>query len=197
MKKIISLLVFFMGAVTFSASAQYAADRANTENTFGFGPRMGYYTAGDATDGNFYGGLQMRAKFGAVIGIEGSVEYRAGQKFEFNDFTARTSFVPVTASLMLFAPLSRHVAPYGLAGAGAYYTIYTYSDGAGDLGFSDDNSFNLGYHLGVGTELWFADNAAISIDYRYLYLDTSDSQEAFEDVNFDGNVFTASLMFYF
>lgn len=197
MNKIITLLLLFVGTLTFSASAQEAADRATNENTFGFGPRLGFYTASDASDGNFYGGLQARAKFGAIVGLEGSVEYRAGQKFEFDNYTARTSFVPLTASFMLFAPLSEYVSPYGLAGVGAYYTIYTYSREASDLGFNNDNSFNLGYHLGFGTELWFTDKTAISIDYRYLFLDNNDGQEGFDDVSFDGNVFTASLMFYF
>ncbi|MEX0662186.1 MAG: outer membrane beta-barrel protein [Balneolaceae bacterium] len=197
MKKLISLLVFFMGAITFSASAQYSADRATDENTFGFGPRLGFYHAGDAEDGNFYGGVQARAKFGAVVGLEGSLEYRARQEYDFGDYTARSSSVPITASFMLFAPLSEYVSPYGLVGAGAYYTIYTYSDGADDLGFSDENSFEFGYHLGFGTELWFTDHTALSLDYRYMYLDPDPGDESFEDVNFDGNVFTASIMFYF
>lgn len=198
MNKIISLLVFFMGAITFSASAQYSADRATNENTFGFGPRLGFYTAGDADDGNFFGGLQARAKFGAIVGLEGSIEYRAGQEFVLEDeVTANASSVPITASFMLFAPLSEYVAPYGLIGAGAYYTFYTYDEGVDDLVFDDNNRFELGYHLGVGTELWFTDKTAISIDYRYLYLDTGDDVEGFDDITLDGNVFTASLMFYF
>ncbi len=197
MKKIITLLVFFMGAITLSASAQYAADRAKAENTFGFGPRLGFYTAGDADDGNFFGGLQARAKFGAIVGLEGSIEYRASQEFALDDeVTANASSVPITASFMLFAPLSEFVAPYGLVGAGAYYTFYTY-DGADDVVFDDNDRFELGYHLGVGAELWFTDKTALSLDYRYLYLDPDDDVEGFDDFTFDGNVFTASLMFYF
>lgn len=197
MNKIISLLVFFMGAITFSASAQYSADRATNENTFGFGPRLGFYTAGDADDGNFFGGLQARAKFGAIVGLEGSIEYRAGQEFALEDeVTANASSVPITASFMLFAPLSDYVAPYGLVGAGAYYTFYDY-DGADDVVFDDNNRFEWGYHLGVGTELWFTDKTALSLDYRYLYLDPGDDVEGFDDIGLDGNVFTASLMFYF
>lgn len=197
MKKIISLLVFFMGAITFSASAQDAADRATTENTFGFGPRLGFYTAGDADDGNFFGGLQMRAKFGAIVGLEGSIEYRARQQFALDDeVTANASSVPITASFMLFAPLSDYVAPYGLVGAGAYYTFYTYDDGLNDITFDDNNRFEWGYHLGVGTELWFTDKTALSLDYRYIYLDPDDGVDGFSNLSLNGNVFTASLMFY-
>lgn len=199
MKKLISLILFFTAFFTFSAAAQSASDRAAIDNTIGFGPRLGYYKAQDADEGNFYYGLQTRLRFGAVLGAEGAIEYRAGQEYGFDDlgYSVKTNSVPVTASLMLFAPLSESISPYGLAGIGAYFTNYNYSDGAEDLGFSDDSSFNLGYHLGFGVELPFNDNTAISVDYRYLFLNPDDNQESFDDASFSGNNFTASLMFYF
>lgn len=197
MKRIISLIVFFTAFFTFSAAAQSASDRASIENTLGFGPRVGYYKAQDADEGNFYFGLQTRLRFGAIVGAEGAIEYRAGQEYGFGDFTAKTSHIPVTASLMLFAPLGGNISPYGLAGVGAYYTNYNYSDGAEALGFSDDNSFNLGYHLGLGVEFPINNNTALSFDYRYLFLNPDDNQESFEDATFNGNSFTASLMLYF
>lgn len=192
MKRIISLIIFFTAFFTFSAAAQSAID-----NTIGFGPRVGYYKAQDADEGNFYFGLQTRLRFGAIVGAEGAIEYRAGQEYVFNDFTVKTSSVPITSSLMLFAPLSENFSPYGLAGIGAYYTNYNYSDDAETLGFSDDSSFNLGYHLGLGVELPINDNTALSFDYRYLFLNPDDNQESFEDATFNGNLFTASLMLYF
>lgn len=197
MKKLLSLILFFTAFITFSAAAQSASERASIENTIGFGPRLGYYKAQDADEGNFYGGIQTRLRFGAVLGVEGAIEYRAGQEYGFEGYSVKTSSVPVTGSLMLFAPLSESISPYGLAGIGAYYTNYNYSDGAESLGFSDDSSFNLGYHLGFGVELPLNDNTAISIDYRYLFLNPDDNQESFDDASFSGNNLTASLMFYF
>ncbi len=98
---------------------------------------------------------------------------------------------------MLFAPLSKYVAPYGLVGAGAYYTFYRFDNGVDDIVFNDNDRFELGYHFGFGTELWFTDKTALSLDYRYLNLDPGNDVEGFDDLTFNGNVFTASLMFYF
>lgn len=197
MKKLVSLTVLFAAITIGTASAQSASNRAAIENTIGFGPRLGYYKAQDADEGNFHFGFQTRVRFGAVLGAEGSVEYRAGQEFGIDDFSVQTSSVPVTGSLMIFAPLGKSVSPYGLAGIGAYYTNYNYSDSAEALGFSDDSSFNLGYHLGFGVELPINENTAINVDYRYLFLNPDDNQESFDNASFNGNSITASLMLYF
>lgn len=197
MKKSLIIVSFLLGATTFTASAQTAGDRAAIKDTFGFGPRLGFYKAQDADEGNFYGGLQARLRLGRVAGIEGSVEYRAGQEYGLAGYTVKTSFVPVTASFMLFVPLSEGFAPYGLAGLGAYYTRYNFSEAAAGLGFEDDSSFNLGYHLGFGAELPLSNNVALNADYRYLFLNPDENEESLEGASFSGNVFTAGLVFYF
>jgi opacity protein-like surface antigen len=197
MKKVIPLLILFTGLITFSAAAQSAADRASISDTFGFGPRLGYYKAVDSDEGNFFGGVQARFRPGSVIGLEASLEYRAGQEYGFSDYTVRTSFVPVTASVLFFVPVAENFAPYGLAGAGAYYTWYKYSDSAEALGFSDSSDFNLGYHLGFGAEIPFSQNVAFNIDYRYLFLNPDENEESFEGADFNANVISAGLMFYF
>src|SRR5699024_9766735 len=112
---IICIVCLFVG--TGSAYAQI-------ENTLGIGPRLGYYKVADADEGNFYGGLQLRARFSEVFGIEAAAEYRAGQKYELAGQSLETSFIPVTASALLFLPVNEHFVPYGVAGLGAYYTIY-------------------------------------------------------------------------
>jgi opacity protein-like surface antigen len=109
----------------------------------------------------------------------------------------KTSFIPVTLSLLLFAPISENFAPYGVAGLGAYYTKYSPSQALQDLGFQSDSDFNIGYHLGFGLEIPFSSNVALSIDYRYLFLNPNKNQESFEDTSFSGNTIAASLMFYF
>lgn len=197
MKKFITFLTIFTGIITFTAAAQSASERATIDNTIGFGPRLGYYKAHDARDGNYYGGIQARARLGSILGVEGSLEYRAGNEFGISDYSLRTSYIPLTASLMLFIPMDRNFTPYGLGGVGAYYISYNYSDGAEDLGFSDDSSFNLGYHLGFGAELPLNSNFALSLDYRYLFLNPDENQESLEDANLNANLFTAALMFYF
>lgn len=170
-------------------------DGATIEDTFGFGPRVGYYTAEDADDGTFYYGIQMRARMGEVVGLEGAVEYRPGTETSIDgvDQDFETKFVPVTGSLMLFLPLEASIAPYGLGGVGAYYTIY---EADGDFVDDWDSEFNFGYHAGFGLELPMSSNAALNLDYRYLFL-TPDNENAPEDADYSGNAFTVSLMFYF
>jgi opacity protein-like surface antigen len=197
MKKIIPIVLFMLGLLTFTASAQDASDRAAIKNSFGIGPRLGFYKAQDAEEGSFYGGLQARARLGAVVGLEGAVDYRAGQEYGFGDYTVKTSSIPVTASLMLFAPISKSFSPYGLAGIGAYYTRYDYSGSLAGLEAEDDSDFNLGYHLGFGAELPFNENVALNVDYRYIFLNPDSNEQSFEDANFNANAFTAGLMFYF
>lgn len=198
---IIPLLLFLFSPFIIHAqrtgtTTTSTTDNAAIEDAFGIGPRVGYYRADDSDEGNFYGGLQMRARIGPVFGLEGSVEYRAGQRFAIQDYSVRTRFLPVTASAMLFIPMGENFAPYGLAGIGAYYTIFDYSDEAENLGIEDTNSFNLGYHLGFGLEIPFNSGVALNFDYRYLFLNPDENEEDLEGASFSGNVFTAGLMFY-
>lgn len=196
-QRIIGIMTLILSTSVFTASAQTAADRAGISNTFGFGPRLGYYSAQDADEGNFYYGVQARFRPGAIVGIETAIEYRPGQEFGIGNSTVETSLIPVTLSLLLFAPVSEYFAPYGVAGVGAYFTRYSPSGVIDDLGFDSDNDFNLGYHIGFGAEIPFSNNIAISMDYRYIFLNPSDNEESFEGADFNGNTISASLMFYF
>lgn len=193
MRKLLLLLpiISFLFAPSL-AEAQTTSSDATIKNTLGIGPRLGFYKANDANQGNFYGGLQSRIRLGSVVGLEGSVEYRAAQEYSIGGETLKTSLVPITASTLMFLPVSENFAPYALAGLGAYYTIYDY-DGAFD---NDDNEFNFGYHLGFGVELPINKNAALNFDYRYLFLNPDDNEMSTENANYNGNAFTAGLMFY-
>ena len=51
-------------------------------NTFGLGPRAGYYRSRDAKSGAWYGGLQARFRVGEFFGLEGAVDYRLVEKFK-------------------------------------------------------------------------------------------------------------------
>ena len=196
-QRILVILTLILSMAVFTASAQSLADRAGISNTVGFGPQIGYYNAQDADQGNLYYGLQVRFRPGAIVGIETSVEYRGGQEFGVGNSTVKTSFIPVTLSLLLFAPVSEYFAPYGVAGLGAYFVRYKPSGVLEDLGFESESDFNLGYHLGFGVEVPFSSNIAISVDYRYIFLNPNDNEKSFEGANFNGNTISASLMFYF
>lgn len=192
MKRLLILPLFLFLFTPFHSEAQSGSGAA-IKNTLGLGPRLGYYKANDAESGNVYFGLQSRLRLGPVIGLEGSVEYRAGQKYSFAGQTVKTKFVPVTASGLLFLPVSKNFAPYGIVGLGAYYTIYDYQGT-----FTNENSdeFNFGYHLGFGAEFPLSSNSALNFDYRYLFLNPNDNETSTQNANYSGNVFTAGIMFY-
>ncbi|MGM0545524.1 MAG: outer membrane protein [Bacteroidota bacterium] len=194
MKKLLLLLPilgFVFSPFVVEAQTSSSSD-ATIKNTLGIGPRLGYYKANDAEQGNFYFGAQTRARLGAVLGLEGSVEYRAAQEYSIGGQSLETKLVPVTASALMFLPVSENFAPYGVAGLGAYYTIYDYEGAFDDV----DNEFNFGYHLGFGAELPINRNAALNVDYRYLFLNSDDNEMSTENADYNGNAFTVGLMFY-
>ncbi len=193
MKKLLLLPLFAFLLTPFISYGQSSSTDAAIKNTIGLGPRLGYYKANDAEQGNFYVGLQSRIRLGPVLGLEGSVEYRAGQEYTFAGQTLKTKFVPVTASVLLFLPVSKNFAPYGIAGLGAYYTIYDYE---GTFTNENNNEFNFGYHLGFGVEFPINSNTALNFDYRYLFLNPDDNEASTQNADYSGNVFTAGLMFY-
>lgn len=207
MKKLLILPIFIFLLIPFDSNSQSLNEAATYQqqnvtnndtayHAFGWGPRLGYYTAKDSDDGNFYYGLQLRTRMSPAVGLEGSVEYRPGTETGAEiggvDQTFETKFVPITGSLMLFLP-TQGISPYALGGVGAYYTIY---EAEGDFVDDWDSEFNFGYHAGFGLELFMGPNAALSLDYRYLFL-TPENENLPEDADYSGNVFTASLMFYF
>ncbi len=191
MKKLLLLPLLAFIFAPMAVEAQTSSN-ATIKNTLGIGPRLGYYKANDADEGSFYIGAQTRARLGSVLGVEGSVEYRAAQEYTIGGQSFETKFVPVTASALLFLPVSENFAPYGVAGLGAYYTIYEFEGVIDDV----ENEFNFGYHLGFGLELPINENAALNFDYRYLFLNPEANEVSTDNTNYNGNVFTAGLMFY-
>lgn len=198
MKKLLLLPLFSFLFTPFVTQAQTSTSGSAIENTLGIGPRLGYYKADDAEEGSFYGGAQIRARLGRVVGLEGAIDYRTAQEYDLGEFSADVRQIPVTASALLFLPVSESFQPYAVAGLGAYYDMIDYNEEAESIpGLEDDHSVDFGYHLGFGLELPFNRNTALNVDYRYIFLDPgSDSFGDVEDADFSGNVLTVGLMFY-
>ncbi|MDZ7771894.1 MAG: outer membrane beta-barrel protein [Balneolaceae bacterium] len=190
MKKSILLAI----ALFLAVPAAILAQDTSSDNAFGIGPRIGYYQAEDANEGQFYFGGQMRLRFSRIVGFEAALEYRTSADYSYPDGTDVTvSQVPITGSLMLFVPLDAGVRPYGLGGLGLYYQNYDCDGGL--VGCSDDSDFNMGYHLGFGLELAANDNISLSGDYRYLFLNPDQNENNVEDASFSGSVFSLALTF--
>ncbi len=168
---------------------------AQVNDGFGIGPRMGYYQVEDAEEGSIFGGIQLRGRLSPYFGVEAAVEYNPKSEFGVtNGATVEVSSVPVTASALLFLPVSQKFVPYGLAGLGAYYNVYD-TEGAAEA-FEIDNTFNLGYHLGFGLQIPFNQNIALNADYRYRFLNPDTNEENLDDTSFNGNGFRLGLTFY-
>lgn len=196
MKKLLLIPLLAFLFTPFISHAQSSDD--GISNTIGIGPRLGYYKANDAEEGSFYGGAQIRARLGRIIGIEGAIDYRTSQKYDLGEYSANVRQIPITASALLFLPVSEHFQPYGVAGLGAYYDMIDYDTDAEAIpGIEDDHTVDFGYHLGFGLELPFNEKVALNADYRYIFLDPgSDAFGDVEDADLSGNVFTVGLMFY-
>lgn len=161
------------------------------ENKSGIGPRFGYYKAPDAEEGTMFIGAQARFR-GKILGAELAAEYRGKQTYSITGGDVNVSQLPLTASLMAYLPIAPNFQPYGLAGLGAYYSFYDFESG---LGSGSESEVDLGYHLGFGLDLPLSKNAALNVDYRYLFLDGSDDNIG--DKEYSGNVLTGGLTFYF
>lgn len=193
---LLPIIAFILAPVISQAQTTSSSgdDGAAIENTLGIGPRAGYYKATEANTGNYYFGAQTRLRFGQNWGLEGAIEYRAGQEYEIGTETYQAKFIPVTGSALFFLPMSRNFVPYGVAGIGAYYRMFESSDNTSfDL---SEEEFQFGYHLGFGVEFPLGENAALNIDYRYLFLNPESNVTSTENADFSGNTATAGLMFY-
>lgn len=183
----------------------WAQGDGRIENTFGIGPRAGFYKSKDADEGAWYGGVQARFRLGEVIGLEVAADYRSEETFEVDSPTFSGEInqrsYPVTASLLVFLPILPHFSPYLVGGGGIYYTKIDYSDSLEDLGFDDRIERPWGWHVGGGLEIPFTETVAINADVRYIFMDSEFGREGTtnldEDRSVDGWVGTAALMFYF
>ena len=182
-------IFLFLFTVVYSSKA--TAQDYLIEDDTGIGAKLGYYKAPDAEEGTMFLGVQSRTK-GTYFGVEFTAEYRGEQSYSTTGGKLKVSQIPVTGSLMVFAPLADNLSPYGLAGLGAYYTIYDYDGGFIEPG--DDAEVKVGYHLGFGADVAFSKSAALNVDYRYLFLNGSDD---LTEKEFSGNVISAGLTFYF
>lgn len=182
---------------------------AGIKNTLGLGPRVGYYKSTEAQEGGYYVGAQLRLRLGAYVGLEGAVDIRGKDLYELgrrNDtaITAEVRYVPVTASFLLFIPVSFNFAPYGLAGVGWYYSVVDYPQWVNNLPpgerVDDKTDYKFGYHFGFGLELPLSRNFSLNGDYRYQFIGSPFKNEGSVEVNpknSNGSVITAGLMIYF
>jgi opacity protein-like surface antigen len=204
-----SILPLFLLLAFFSQPL--LAQRDFIENTIGVGPHAGWYSSNDAEEGALYYGFQARLRWGRNVGLELALDYRDTEVFsagtvDLSRLRADVMYIPVTASLMIFIPVGSWLNPYGVAGIGWYYTITEYEllNSSADIRrlLQDEDSFETGYHFGLGIELPVSQNFTLHADARYLFLGTE--IRSIRDVinldtdtsNSDGIMLNAGFMIY-
>lgn len=193
-------LIIQMILVSFPAAAQVDGPKPG----IGLGPRIGYYKSAGASEGAYYFGAQARLRLGSSWAIEGAIDYRTKESYNYGsvggeDISVTVRSVPLTVSAIFTFPLASVLWPYGVAGIGWYHTIIDYSAGMEhQTSARDESSSTTGYHFGLGLEIPFSSSTSLHVDYRYLFiempvnglgdlkLDTKDS---------NGSLITAGLTF--
>jgi opacity protein-like surface antigen len=173
---------------------------AAIKNTFGIGPRAGWYRSYNASDGAFYFGIQTRLRLTPYLGFEGSADYRDREEFLFartaSDSAqrgAKVRSVPLSVSALVFLPVAFNFVPYAVGGVAWYHTIVDYTNDPNRINAVTSSRF--GYHFGGGLELPFSEHVSLGADYRWIFLRSDLDIE--NPPNNDGYVITGSLMFYF
>lgn len=163
---------------------------ASAVDMFGIGPRVGYYKVTDADEGKFLFGAAARLRLSSMLGIEGSIDYRA-EKYANGALTVRSW--PVQATAIIY-PLP---IVYGLIGAGWYNTTYDYDQSRLLLlAVEDKTEQEFGWHFGGGVELPIGIVTTLAADIRYTFIDYDFSElPGSEDLDSDFFTITVSILF--
>lgn len=138
-----------------------------SSSVFSIGPAAGYLRVRGADRGTWFGGVQARLRLAEILALEGSITFHQDE-FEGGDVEVTQYPVQVTALLYPF-PLSP-LKPYGLIGAGWYYTRFDY-EGVQAVLNDDETDRLFGLHVGAGAELELGPAVALQADFRWIFLD--------------------------
>ena len=190
--------------VGIAAASLLAPATQASAQSFGIGPHLSFiraHTPSDTPASRLFGGT-LRVSRSRVVGVELSMDYKATRN-EAN--TERVRERPVTGSLMIF--LSRRlVSPYLLGGVGLY-TRTIDQLGVQSQVLSSESERKVGYHLGLGAEVFLARHVAFFLDYRYRFVSFGgDAEEGSEPIGIPGledrlshrgSMWTSGFAFYF
>lgn len=136
------------------------------EASFSIGPVAGYLKARDADRGTWFGGVNMRLRFARIFAIEGSITAHTDS---FQDGDIDVIQYPVQVSALLFPIPDSPIEPYGVFGAGWYYTRYEF-EGALE-GLDDETDREFAFHAGAGVQVELGPRFALFADFRWVFLD--------------------------
>ncbi len=166
-----------------------ADDEVNPRPGLSLGLRGAYHRPLDASEGNYFGGVQARLHLSPAIGIEGSVDYRRNK---FADTTVHT--YPLQASLLLYLIPNRLISPFLVGGAGWYYSSVEAPASA------TNTQHRFGVHAGGGLQVWLNSHWSLDGTYRYIWVEDLKSKDASlrdKDFKDSGDMATLALNFHF
>jgi hypothetical protein len=142
-----------------------------------FIPSIGFTKSTDPNggDGQFLGGVALRAAFLPFLSAEGGIAYRQDS---FSNDALKVHQWPVTASLWL-TPIQFLYAGGGL---GWYRTTYDYRD---TLPYKDTTTDKVGVHLGGGLALPLTSHLGLDLNGRYVFMQKDDSVQLPTEFNPD------------
>lgn len=160
---------------------------------FSIGPVAGYLKARDADRGTWFGGVNARFRFARILALEGSITAHTNS---YQDGDIDVIQYPVQVSAILFPLPDSPIEPYGLVGAGWYYTRVEF-DGALD-GLDDETDRAFGWHVGAGLQVELGRRFAIFADFRWVFMDEPGIDNGdLEDEEFDFGQVTLGASFSF
>jgi hypothetical protein len=159
---------------------------------FSLGGMAGYVRARDADRGTWHAGVVARLQIIPWLAAEANISFHQDE-FADGDVTVTTYPVQVTG---LFYPLPKlPLRPYGLVGAGWYYTRVDFDD---SIGGGDDTDSQFAVHVGVGGEIDLGKRFKIFADFRWIFLDEPGVDNSnIEDEEFDTYMVTIGGLFRF
>lgn len=186
-----SLLLFLTASVLLLCgvqTARAAEDVAYDRSYEWFGVRIGYMEIDNMEDGGSLNlGFTAGYRFNEPLGIELSLDYHSSDFSEID----RSTYAFQASLIIYLTPPTARLQPYVLGGAGYYMSGYDYfADG---VRYTDFNSREFGGHLGAGLDIWTGQNASVTLDVRYLFLE--EDAPGMQDV--DGFLATFGTKFRF
>lgn len=177
---------------TAGTSAVRDDDKDEKTSEFSIGPVAGFIKIRDADEGTWFGGVQARYRFAKILAIEGSITFHQD---EFADGDVVVTQYPVQVTALLFPFPHSSIQPYGLIGAGWYYTRV---DVDTPLFEGDDTDNLFGVHLGAGLQVELGPHVAIFADFRWIFMDEPATDNGdLDEEEFDSGQVTLGASFRF
>ena len=161
---LLRLLAFLAAALTAPALAQSFSDPGP-----GLGAQVGIAEGPSSGGSSLAGGIHLRYRVSASLGLEGSVGYRRDTVDDGSGALLDLVEVPVLGTGQLFFLPRTRVQPFLLAGAGLHVVKTTPKGRNTDIGGGTEAQF--GFHVGAGIDVRPSRTSAVTLDARWVYLE--------------------------